>query len=259
MLSGTSTEKRSLHDVSVESNLGITDGKQNTSTVVNILPNYKDLYENVILQDKLTSRLQKRATVIPSTSLDKCDKEKQSVCKKWLENNSICHVCQYNCFSKDALKRHLRTHVVPKVFICDLCGHKCSRKYHLGKHIQFKHTKERNFSCPMCPYKFVTKSDLNKHFRKHTGEKPYVCDLCDFRCAKKFYLKSHVQYKHTKEKSFSCHMCLYQCVTKYNLDEHIRTHTGEKPYLCTICDYRCSCRANLNSHMRTKHTKYQQE
>ncbi|MCL4166848.1 UNVERIFIED_CONTAM: hypothetical protein GTU68_051274 [Idotea baltica] len=64
------------------------------------------------------------------------------------------------------------------------------------RHAMFKHTGERPFPCSVCSVRFVSSSDLQRHFLKHTGEKPFPCTLCPARFRHSGSLKFHRAKKH---------------------------------------------------------------
>ncbi|MCL4148876.1 UNVERIFIED_CONTAM: hypothetical protein GTU68_017095 [Idotea baltica] len=69
-------------------------------------------------------------------------------------------------------------------------------KVNVHRHIKFKHTQERPFSCPSCPKSFVEKIGLNRHMRIHTGERPFQCPVCLQKFSHKVTLRYHFNSKH---------------------------------------------------------------
>ena len=46
---------------------------------------------------------------------------------------------------------------------CDKCGRSYSKKANLDRHKKYECEVDRNFSCPVCPYKAKRKEHLKRH------------------------------------------------------------------------------------------------
>ncbi|KAJ0182829.1 hypothetical protein K1T71_002198 [Dendrolimus kikuchii] len=271
-------------NLSMNSNMKITIGKQNINSTVNcyqvakispeviILPKHEIQAKNVIVQNDKTLAskvnyinadndtfkqcyLESARTITPSTLLDiNSEGNKSNITYIKSKNDFTCRICRCKFIGNTTLSRHLLKHTGEKPFICDLCDYRCARKDYLVKHIKCKHI-EQSYTCHTCQYKCVRKSELNKHLRNHLKAELYICDLCGYRCAQKHKLITHKRLQHVKKKSYSCHICQYKCDARNTFDNHLRTHTGEKPYTCDFCDYRCAQKGRLVIHIKFKHTK----
>lgn len=81
-------------------------------------------------------------------------------------------------------------------YICYVCGvYNTSKSTNMKKHL-LTHFGHKAFSCDVCPYTCVSRSDLQRHVRKHTGEKPYACHLCAYRSSRTETLKKHLASVH---------------------------------------------------------------
>lgn len=103
--------------------------------------------------------------------------------------------------------------------------------------------KEREFSCPYCPYISSQKGKLQRHMRTHTGEKPFACSFCPYRAAQDSVLKNHIRI-HTGEKPFQCSECSYRTAKGANLKRHLLTHNRGKQYFCPHC---CQCYGDIHT------------
>ena len=57
-------------------------------------------------------------------------------------------------------------------------------EYQMKSHRLRKHTSrcDMRFKCSLCDYASIEKAALEKHIRfKHTNERPYTCNVCGFR------------------------------------------------------------------------------
>ena len=109
------------------------------------------------------------------------------------------------------------------------------------------------YTCQDCGAKLTRRSYLNKHMLRHVGIKKFICDDCGARFTRKGVLKRHM-FTHTRIKDFECSVCLTRFTRKGHLDRHMLTHTGMKKFECDICHTRFTLKRNLNRHMLT-HTR----
>ena len=154
------------------------------------------------------------------------------------------------------------------------------RNVHLG-------LQPRNFQCPSCPLRHISRASLDLHIlRKHGGASTFDCDMCEsvFKaadyleghknrihngqrqykyscttCNKHFYEKnkfnSHQEAKHIQSGKFRCSYCSVFWGTKYLLDKHLKIHLLIKDFVCTHCGKAFIQKNTLVIHMRTVHYK----
>ena len=64
-----------------------------------------------------------------------------------------------------------------KVGLCGGCRFK--ERYHLKKHVLFKHTDELREECRVCGKRFKDSTAVRAHERTHSDARPYACPRCD--------------------------------------------------------------------------------
>ncbi|PAA63404.1 hypothetical protein BOX15_Mlig015862g1, partial [Macrostomum lignano] len=151
--------------------------------------------------------------------------------------------------SKSAATRQRQAQGVERVFQCDTCQKKLTRKCHLKAHISAVHMKAKPYKCKVCGKRFGFSSALTTHYRVHTGEKPFECKVCGKRFGFSSNLSSHSRL-HTGEKPFECKVCGKRFSVSSSLTKHSRLHTGEKPFECKVCGKRFTQISNLTMHSR---------
>ena len=105
----------------------------------------------------------------------------------------------------------------------------CTSDSALLRHITYRHSNSKPFSCPLCQKLFKTKYSLTDHLSSH------------------------------REKSFTCFAssCSYTCKTEKLLLQHMKNnHSGStgEIYCCHVCDgARFSLGLELTKHLKTVH------
>ena len=60
---------------------------------------------------------------------------------------------------------------------------------------------------------------------RHTGEKPYKCPHCPYACIQAISLKVHIKNKHPGMGGiYNCSMCLYRTVNMQQYENHLKDH-----------------------------------
>ena len=183
-----------------------------------------------------------------------------------------CKLCPKTFRTHANLRNHQRTHTRPQspprgkgnsvntvpespnadasesetYFSCKVCPYKTVYRSDVTKHMR-SHTDAKCFKCDFCDFATAWKKNLKVHRMRHTGEKPYKCKECDFATHDGHILRSH-SLVHSKAKAFICEVCGSAFAQQKFLHQHQVVHTGAKPYKCTECDYATGFRTNLRSH-----------
>lgn len=117
-----------------------------------------------------------------------------------------CDMCSARFNVKQALKKHLITHIQPenrteqtklKKEMCDQCSMMIN-KNKMKRHIANKHSDLRPFECrePGCTSTFKEKRALKEHHNLHTGAKPFRCEYCSESFYHSSILRMH-RLRHT--------------------------------------------------------------
>lgn len=148
-----------------------------------------------------------------------------------------CDLCGRRFTRKDNLQVHESTHTGAKPYECQVCFKRFTRKGNMLTHM-YTHTSERQYECQTCLKKFTTKDNLSRHMNTHYDVRLYVCDICSRKFAEKATLTKHM-VTHTDERLYECSVCLKRYKTKATLTRHMRTHeAGEiepNEFITNIC------------------------
>ncbi|XP_031619231.1 zinc finger protein 91 [Contarinia nasturtii] len=171
-----------------------------------------------------------------------------------------CPMCN-RTFGKNSLRMHLRMHTNERIFKCDQCDMKFTRKANLKEHIQRIHLKMKK-SKPNKPSSTAAANRL----KQKSSSSPYSneqqlfgCSICEKRFRKKSLLEQHMHCHREMitVRSFKCpeQNCLFSGRSAAELRVHKSTHSNEKNYCCTVenCDYRTKTNALLNRHIKSQH------
>ena len=78
-----------------------------------------------------------------------------------------CEICDKGFRSKNSWKRHMRAHIDPTPYACQVCNRKFGREHDMHRHTLRMHSGERTYQCDLCSSKFAWFSDLTIHKRRH--------------------------------------------------------------------------------------------
>ncbi len=172
------------------------------------------------------------------------------------------HKCPH-CLLVFGKKRYCTAHVNEKHrklrdYTCPHCPvAPFSRKYERDKHVREVHQNVRTCFCSVCDRPFKRPHDCRKHERTHDGIKDFVCTLCAEPFSRKHDLKRHLAKKHDIGPHYcvGCQHCTTSQVTHTEPD-------GTVLLLCQTCFNRKTgkevrvelrWRAYLNEHLGTEH------
>ncbi|XP_022903654.2 zinc finger protein 260-like [Onthophagus taurus] len=134
---------------------------------------------------------------------------------------------------------------------CDICNNIFADSKGLKKHIQSVHNKFKPYVCNICGHKSSRKAMLDLHLRQHTGEKPYSCHICSYRTGDHNSLRRHLM-RHEGTKKYSCPHCSYQSIQSVAYKQHVATkHPGKDGvHFCKHCSFH-----SINKNITLKHEK----
>ena len=146
-----------------------------------------------------------------------------------------CPICGETFPRKNTYyKLHMRSHKSRKVFPCDLCDKKFTKKVVLGRH-KMLHALENKFKCRFCDETFSRGFQVVNHEReKHTGLKYLQCPKCPEKFESHKVRKEHLLEAHPTE--YNCQYCDVKDLGNYQVYiKHLSLHTGVKRYKCPVC------------------------
>ncbi|XP_071488372.1 histone H4 transcription factor-like [Diadema antillarum] len=140
------------------------------------------------------------------------------------EPNYQCSHCSKVFASERLLRDHMRHHV--NHYKCPFCDMTCPAPSVLKKHIQWRHSTDRPFSCELCPHRAKTRTDMRRHLESHNAEDAYQCDVedCQFVTKSLSALRAHFRLRHAEMETqrYMCHVCDKKFARGNNLTKHLK-------------------------------------
>ncbi|XP_019891422.2 zinc finger protein 816-like [Musca domestica] len=167
----------------------------------------------------------------------------------------IC--CQIKLRHRSHIYEHIRIHLDPSAFKCDVCGKCFKTSENMNKHKVQKHTakgQQLSFECSMCQKRFYKKWALKHHMNTHKTGTDYVCEECGKGFATDEIRKLHERRVHNIDRV--CDQCGKTLHGAYALRQHLLDHQGiKKPkWPCDICKAQLSSHSSLKRHKKVAHT-----
>ena len=104
-----------------------------------------------------------------------------------------------------------------------VCLESFAQHDNVDQHLIGNRTREKPFSCKLCPKSFKTKPGLDYHNKTHSGEMPYDCTTCSKSFPRGCDLNRH-QKTHIIGRKFHCYTCSKSFKSKQGLDYHHNKH-----------------------------------
>ncbi|KAK5638263.1 hypothetical protein RI129_012558 [Pyrocoelia pectoralis] len=185
-----------------------------------------------------------------------------------------CKDCDFTTFNDDELKSHMKTHVPPSQFSCNVCGHFFKHSYSVKRHMRI-HTRVAAYKCTECSFECQRSESLKAHKKIHADDKSvanssavtHKCNICSFTTANKSLLKGHLDSHNAKESlkseesDVSATTQLLLGITTSDSDERASNNFNnvvndtklENLFKCSDCNYSTTKLVHLKMHMR-KHS-----
>ncbi|XP_035712468.1 zinc finger protein 25-like isoform X2 [Folsomia candida] len=144
-----------------------------------------------------------------------------------------CATCGRSFAQKPHLKRHEKTHLEKSTrdrSKCHICPQTFVTRVSLQCHVRIVHENQRNFPCKLCDKRCSNSTGLRRHVEaKHTLNKELLkihpCEKCEFKSHSEAYLAKH-KIRHNAARH-ECYFCGKKVFTLGELLQHCRVHTLE--------------------------------
>lgn len=194
------------------------------------------------------------------------------------ESFLLCVLCSEMCQTYSLLRQHFQKKHPQEKFYILCCQHKFSLRYRIEDHVRL-HINPNVFKCDLCDKPFIESRYLLAHERRHhtdsndgtkkTSNKKMrsdkeiddlisqwspnlKCVVCSKTCKTLTLLQLHFRQNHPL-KQFQIECCQRMFKRRYEIEEHMRLHIDPDAFKCELCSTRFSMRRNLLQHMTSKH------
>lgn len=137
--------------------------------------------------------------------------------------------------------------------VCSVCKNEFETLYEKLSHMKI--CQEKIFQCNHCDKKFSKKCHLNKHLKQVSGELNIICGICNKVCRDKHDYKIH-SLSHSNERPFKCSLCEKSYKTASARAAHLQSHL--EIILCPFCELQFKSRRTMQKHVKLKHGKVQE-
>jgi hypothetical protein len=144
-----------------------------------------------------------------------CDKCAKSFIYELSLKQHVNFRCKFSVYEQDQKK---------KVFNCEHCHMKFTKKHNLQSHVVTVHEKSCEFACHHCGKKWATSNLLRCHIKK-THTEHVNCEICNKKISNPFELKRHKVFVHKETKgAWLCVKCPKSAFfSKSTFEKHMKT------------------------------------
>lgn len=172
--------------------------------------------------------------------------------KEHMDEKCYIVCCERKFRSRYHIVEHIRLHMDPNAYRCNLCGRCSTNARNLAKHIKELHSEEsknRSLDCPICSKTLANKNSLKVHMETHDTNSNYVCRECGKGFPSEQKRTLHERYVHNA--ALICDQCGKTLHNRYAMTQHLLQHAGvqKRKWPCDLCT------AELNSHSGLKRHK----
>ncbi|XP_065365471.1 zinc finger protein 729-like [Calliphora vicina] len=180
--------------------------------------------------------------------------------KHFLKDHSDekCYIvcCDRKFRSRYHIVEHIRLHMDPNAYRCDVCGRCSTNSRNLAKHIKELHSeegKQRSLECPTCLKILANKNSLRVHMETHETNLTYICRECGKGFPSEQKRTLHERYVHNA--TLICDQCGKTLHNHYAMRQHLLQHAGvqKRKWPCDMCNAELNSRSGLKRHKQLIH------
>lgn len=108
----------------------------------------------------------------------------------------VCCVCGFQTRHTASLTKHMMLHRDYKPYKCAQCSFTALFPSEIISHAKSRHLKQKQYSCPKCPFKTSYALAIRKHVARHDGVKGYSCSICGEALESMLKAKKHMVNDH---------------------------------------------------------------